>query len=591
MEAVQWQPDGTPRSARFDDIYRPASGGLEQARHVFLHGCGLPQAWAGRAQWRILETGFGLGLNFLAAWQAWKDDPQRPRILHFVSVEAWPVRAQDLVRSAAAYPALAPLAHELASRWFGLTPGAHRLAFEQGRVLLTLHVRDARDMLRGEPFVADCVFLDGFDPQRNPEIWDEATLKAMARHVRRGTRLATWTASGQVRRTLAACGFDVHKAEGLPPKRHCTRAVFEPRWEPKGKVGEPARPTGRCIVIGAGLAGAAAAASLARRGWNVSVLDAGEAPAAGASGLPVGLLAPHTSPDDNVLSRLSRCGVRQTLQEARERLEQERDWRPTGALEIRPAEDPPRYPAEQGYADWQSPAHADDGRPATWHARSAWVRPAALVRAWLGSPGVEWHGRSRAVRLGKTDAGWQLGDSEGREFDADIVIVAAALGARELLGERLALNAVRGQIAWGVQHALLPAPVFPVNGNGHFIPGVPFEEGTAWYCGSTYGRGDEDVAIRPEDTRANLERLASLLPAVAAAIDPGSARAWAGVRCTSSDRRPLVGEIEPGLFVSTAMGSRGLTFCVLAAELLAARLHAEPLPLDARLAQAIDARR
>ena len=74
-EAVEWLPDGTPRSPRFDDIYRSSTGGLEQARHVFLRGCGLPQAWAGRPQWRILETGFGLGLNFLAAWRAWKDDP------------------------------------------------------------------------------------------------------------------------------------------------------------------------------------------------------------------------------------------------------------------------------------------------------------------------------------------------------------------------------------------------------------------------------------------------------------------------------------------------------------------------------------
>ena len=90
-EPVEWLPDGTPRSPRFDDIYRSSTGGLEQARHVFLRGCGLPDAWAGQPQWRILETGFGLGLNFLAAWRAWKDDPQRPRLLHFVSAEAWPV--------------------------------------------------------------------------------------------------------------------------------------------------------------------------------------------------------------------------------------------------------------------------------------------------------------------------------------------------------------------------------------------------------------------------------------------------------------------------------------------------------------------
>ena len=65
-QVVAWDDDGTPRSPRFHDIYRSATGGLEQAQHVFLQGCGLPEAWAGRTQWRVLEAGFGLGLNFLA---------------------------------------------------------------------------------------------------------------------------------------------------------------------------------------------------------------------------------------------------------------------------------------------------------------------------------------------------------------------------------------------------------------------------------------------------------------------------------------------------------------------------------------------
>ncbi len=251
-EIVEWQPDGTPRSPRFQDIYRSTTGGLEQARHVFLRGCGLPGAWAGQPQWRILETGFGLGLNFLAAWRAWKDDPQRPRMLHFASVEAWPVAAADLLRSAQPYPELQPLAAQLSEQWFGLLPGVHRLVFEDGRVLLTLYLRDVKEALRERAFHADSVFLDGFDPQSNPAMWDLHTLKAVARHCRRGTRLATWTVAGEVRRELAQCGFVVEKAEGLAPKRHCLQAVFDPAWEPRGSKPVDAVPPGRCAVVGAG---------------------------------------------------------------------------------------------------------------------------------------------------------------------------------------------------------------------------------------------------------------------------------------------------------------------------------------------------
>ena len=116
-EAVDWGADGTPRSPQFDDVYRPADTGLAQACHVFLGGCNLPRAWAGAAHWRILETGFGLGQNFLATWHAWQQDEARPRLLHYVSLEAWPVAASDLLRAASVDPQLVPLAQALARQW------------------------------------------------------------------------------------------------------------------------------------------------------------------------------------------------------------------------------------------------------------------------------------------------------------------------------------------------------------------------------------------------------------------------------------------------------------------------------------------
>ena len=146
-EPIEWLPDGTPYSPRFGDRYHSELGGLDQARHVFLGGCGLPAAWADAPQWRILETGFGFGLNFLVAWEAWKADPRRPRLLHFVSAEAFPVSADAMRQAMPREPGLRLLAEELAARFHGLLPGVHRLAFEQGRVLLTLYIGDAQAML------------------------------------------------------------------------------------------------------------------------------------------------------------------------------------------------------------------------------------------------------------------------------------------------------------------------------------------------------------------------------------------------------------------------------------------------------------
>jgi tRNA 5-methylaminomethyl-2-thiouridine biosynthesis bifunctional protein len=572
-EPVEWLPDGTPRSSRFDDIYRSASGGLEQARHVFLAGCALPAAWSGARQWVILETGFGLGLNFLAAWLAWKQDSQRPQLLHFVSIEAWPVAAADLLRSAAPHPELEPLARELAAQWHDLLAGVHRLVFEQGRVLLTLHVRDVKSALREPRLRADSVFLDGFDPHRNPAMWELPTLKAVARHCRRGTTLATWTVAGQVRRDLVQCGFSVQKAPGLAPKRDCLKAVFAPAWEPKGQRPANTVVPGRCVVVGAGLAGAAVAASLARRGWQVTVLDRADSPGAGASSLPAGLLAANSSADDNLLSRLTRSGMRITSQQARSLLRDGGDFRLSGVMEQRDAGAPPR-----------------------WHEQGGWITPAALVRAWLSQPNMQWQGNAKVDRIVRDGDDWRLVDERGAELArGGLVVVAAAHASGALLCGKLPLQPVRGQVSWGDHRAGANFPPFPVNGNGHLIANVPLGDGFAWFCGSSYQRGDTDLAPRLADHQYNFERLSALLPEAAKEVSDafahGSVRAWTGVRCASADRRPLVGELEPGLWVSTAMGSRGLTFAPLCAELLAGRLHGEPLPLERRLAEALDVAR
>ena len=604
-EVVEWQPDGTPRSPRFQDIYRSCTGGLEQARHVFLHGCGLPSAWAGQAQWRILETGFGLGLNFLATWRAWKDDPQRPRMLHYASCEAWPVAGADLLRSAAPYPELQPLAEQLSEQWFGLLPGVHRLVFEDGHVLLTLCIRDVKEALREKGFHADSVFLDGFDPSANAAMWDLHTLKAVARHCRRGTGVATWTVAGEVRRDLAQCGFVVEKGEGLPPKRHCLKAVFDPAWEPRGSKPVAAVPAGTCVVVGAGLAGAAVAASLARRGWQVTVLDAWAGAAAGASALPVGLLAPHFSADDNQLSRLSRSGVRATLQQCLTLLPEGEEWRRTGTLENRlshphrlAAQVPEKQRPWSRVADEEQVAQAGLPRatPGIWHEQAAWIKPAALVRAWLAQAGVARQGSTTVARVVRGPDDWQVADAGGAVVArADLVVLAAAHGTASLIGGALPLQPVRGQVSWALQSPEETLPPFPVHGNGHFIPGVPLADGTAWFCGSTYERGDSDRSERAQDHRTNLSKLSALVPAIGQRLAPafvsGSVRAWTGVRCASADRRPFLGQLQPGLWVSTAMGSRGLTFAALCAELLAARLHGEPLPLERRLADALDTKR
>ncbi|KRD13972.1 FAD-dependent cmnm(5)s(2)U34 oxidoreductase [Acidovorax sp. Root267] len=650
-EPIEWLPDGTPYSPRFGDRYHSENGGLDQARRVFLNGCGLPEAWAGQPQWRILETGFGFGLNFLVTWAAWRADPARPTLLHFVSTEAWPVSAADLLRATSVHPELAPLAEALHQQWWGLLPGVHRLRFDDGRVLLTLYVGDTQAMLRQQNLTVDSIYLDGFSPQRNPENWDLHTLKAVARCCRRGTQLATWTIARAVRDALAQCGFEVTRVPGVPPKRDNLHATYNPRWEPRTTrqpvaTADPALP-GPCIVIGGGIAGAATAASLARRGWQVMVLDQAAEPAAGASALPAGVFAPHVSPDDSVLSRLSRSGIRTTLEQARWLLSEGVDWAHCGVLEHRTDGTPGLPP---GWADGPGAAWSEPASPATlakaqlptdatacWHHQAGWVRPARLARALLAQPGIRWQGGCQVAQLRRTERPaadgspatsiWQALDAQGKVLaEAPTVVIAAGAGSLPLLNHRWLLQPVRGQVSWGV-HTDPAAPLlpFPANGNGNLVPRFPLEDNLighhGWVMGSTFERDVEALPPTAADVQAahatNWAKLQGLLPGIAPELEPAFARAlstplaasdpeegpaaapavqsWAAVRCTAPDRLPIVGPVDAtdlrGLWVNTAMGARGLTLALLCGELLAARLQSEPLPLDARLARALGTER
>lgn len=211
--------DGTPFSPNYDDVYHSAAGAHAQARHVFLAGNGLPQRWAGRAQFCIVETGFGLGLNFLATWLAWRDDAQRCRTLHFVSLEKHPLAVTDLALTHDAWPELAPLADELRRRWPALEAGAHVLEFDGGRLRLTLYFGDALTLLPTLEVRADAFYLDGFSPAKNPELWSPALCAALARLAANDATLATWSVAGSVRRALAAAGFEVTRRPGFAGKR------------------------------------------------------------------------------------------------------------------------------------------------------------------------------------------------------------------------------------------------------------------------------------------------------------------------------------------------------------------------------------
>ena len=212
---LDWRDQTVPVSRRFDDPYFSLAGGLDETRHVFLTGNGLPGGFCDG--FRIAELCFGTGLNLLAVLLA----HQGPGHLHYTSFEAFPMPAPDIARALAAFPEVAGVAEPFLRQW---ETGATVLTFPNLTARIVLG--DARETLARWEGRADAWFLDGFSPAKNPELWSPDRMAEVARHTTPGGTFATYTAAGHVRRALAEAGFTVTRQPGFGRKRHMSTGVL-----------------------------------------------------------------------------------------------------------------------------------------------------------------------------------------------------------------------------------------------------------------------------------------------------------------------------------------------------------------------------
>ena len=235
---VQFAPGQPPRAPQFGDVYHPRSGAGTQARQLFLAGNGLPGRWQGRELFVILETGFGLGHNFLATWQAWRADAGRCRQLVFVSIDKHPPTRETLTRAHAdgSDPALA---QALIDAWPPLTPNLHLLDFDGGALRLLLAWGNVEAVLPQLQLQADAFYLDGFAPSRNPAMWSPRVLGALARSAAAGATLATWSVARSLREGLRSQGFEAQRQPGFGGKREHLVASYAPAFVPRRAPGRP----------------------------------------------------------------------------------------------------------------------------------------------------------------------------------------------------------------------------------------------------------------------------------------------------------------------------------------------------------------
>jgi len=606
---IEFTPEG-PRSARYGDRYFRHLGAFEQARSVFLEGCNLPGLWQKKKNFSILELGFGLGFNFLTTWDAWKKDPNRPDQLHFLSIESHPILLSHYAQAHASEPHLAALGRALRLNLPLPIEGCHRVEFEQGKVCLTLAYgsdEHALHMLSGK---VDAIYLDGFTPERNPALWSPAIFKLLFERSKQGTRLATWSAAGEVRQRLAHAGFEVEHwpSKGAQPETTRARCVLQASTP---ALSENER---QAIVLGAGLAGIALSERLLQRGWQVTLIDSHSGPGHAASGNPSGVVRPLVSRDDNPSSQFTRAALLYALQRwERFKTSPSPAWHPTGVLQIARDQDQ--------FQQWVAMFHANP-MPNEWiqlfsrqdaekrcgyslqHGGllfpfAGWAEPKRLCELTFSSLSINllthWNQTIYSLkRADQKDKGWQALDHEGKEIArAPHIVIASgagphieALPSNDFLPSSLRpIQRLRGEVT---QFMLQPRRELDlvICGEGYLCPS-PDE---SWSVGATYDASNS-LEISKKGVQENTEKLQALLSIKASPQEIHGGRA--AYRSVASDRLPLIGADpeNPGLWHCRAFASRGLAWHALAAELLVAQMNQEPLPLSQDLAEAVSLNR
>ncbi|MBJ6138008.1 bifunctional tRNA (5-methylaminomethyl-2-thiouridine)(34)-methyltransferase MnmD/FAD-dependent 5-carboxymethylaminomethyl-2-thiouridine(34) oxidoreductase MnmC [Marinobacter litoralis] len=605
-----WQ-DGVPESARFGDVYFNRDDGLAETRHVFINPNRLPDRFgklSHHGQFVIGETGFGSGLSFLTAWADWKQQTTslEHTVLHFVSFERYPLTREQLQAALARWPELSALSDQLIRHYPPLMNGVHRLVFEGGKVRLTLFFGEVLNGLGQLSFQADAWFLDGFDPQHNPEMWSDEVMQSVRTHSRPGTTFATFTAVGRVRRSLEAAGFEVRKLPGFGRKREMLSGTLATDTNAPGPVDNPNGPV---AIIGAGIAGTLLARNLAERGLPVLLIDKAAKAGSGASGNAQGALYAKLGIEYNAQAELAATAL--AFSQRYYRPWQGDFWHPTGLLQLatteKESERQRKFCERNQYpGDLLTPVTANQASELAgieipveglWFPQSGWLEPAKACDRLSRHPLITTLFDFEVHRIGRLEHGWCIQDIHGTNQQVSKLVIACGHQTAEIapVTGTLRLKPIRGQVTYLPESTVTP-PATVICGSKYLNP-VAHGQATT---GATFDIRNNNPELTAEGHQENLDELLRMLPKLPATQIP-SADALHGrvaFRCTTHDYQPVAGELRTesgdkveGAYLFTGLGSKGLVWGPLLAEYLGDLICEQPLCLPSHLTRRVETHR
>lgn len=585
---LTYQKDGAPYCQRFDDIYFDSESGTEQSDFVFIQKNQIKHRLAAAEKaFTIAETGFGTGLNFLLALQAYQEVQQslgrQITPLHFISVEKYPLSKKQLEKSLSILPQLKIFAQSLVENYPDGEPELFEPKFEtsflNGQVRLTLIFDDAAQGLSSlkssKQGLVDAWFLDGFSPAKNPGMWSKELFTHIGRLSKEQASLTTFTVAGFVKRQLRDIGFRLEKQLAPGKKKEMFYGVMQSN--PITRKGYQLRP--RIIkpqhvsIIGGGIASACAAYALTKQGVKVTLYCKDMSLAQGGSSNAIGALYPllHQQADDisNFYQQAFWRAKDLYTEVADQGFAFSHQW--CGLLEVSYKESlANRQEAFERLNAWPKDlihgvnaalasklANIDLPYGGLFMPNAGWISPQELVKQVFQAAKAtnrlkimtDTHiSKIRQVKGTSTEAGsdetssWCLSSNQG-EFNASVLVICGGADAIEIEQlNALPLTATRGQVTSMVSNPKINKLSTVICHKGYLTP-----QDKGIHCiGATFQKNDTNLKADKADDEYNLAMLDKCMPELSSEInwqEKDISSSKARLRCMSQDHLPLVGAV------------------------------------------------
>lgn len=621
---LNWR-DQNPLSEEYDDIYYSTEDGFSETTHVFINGNSLINRWKNlTSSFSIAETGFGTGLNFLTTWYYWsqylsKNSDTNPW-LHYVSIEKCPVHPEDIKKSYSKWDHLISFGNELLKKYPPAVPGFHYLKFPEFRLSLTLIWDDAHLALQNLKSKFNAWYLDGFNPNKNPELWNQEIIDLISFKTHSQGTLSTFTVARDIKNHLTKSGFSIEKKPGFGKKREMLTAKLN-----QEKTEEDKKPwfsynqlnfskEKKAIIIGSGLAGCHTTYALSQRNWEISLIDQENRIASHGSGNDIGILFPYLSSEWDYKTQFYLQSYLYQLSFLNDFDPDQKFHQSCGMIWLpRKARDLVRFKKikenlslpENILTDFnkensQNLCHTQLNQDGLYFPQGTWVKPKKLCQKLLDSTkSLKLFLNKKVEKVSYKNNQWLVFDQNSNLIDQAPTLILCQGFDNNLLFDYPFMK-VRGQISSTPKINQLKSLSKLLCYGGYTTPLIDHHH----HMGATFQINEKTNQILEDDHFQNIETLNYYLENKFDMNQIQNLSGRVSFRNVTYDRFPVIGsvpsrdffedhyhdlhlgqfwknyplaEYASGLYINSSHGSRGILSSCLGSELLAQLINKEPL--------------